>query len=409
MIRKLQSRFVRIAIFSLTLAMVLVVLAVNLTNRIFVREEMKAALTYIMQESEGSHAWEDGKPAPRARRLISESRWFSAAYRDGERVGPYADHASGTDGETDPSPADAAAKAGTVSGWSGVYLFDSVLHDDGVRVYYFLNCETRLSSLRTLFLLSMAACVGGILLALLIVSLASRRMIRPLIRNMERQKQFITDASHELKTPLTVIRANMDLLRMDVPENPWVISTQKQAADMSRLVENLVYLSRMEEENAALEMKPIRLDTLTEETAEPFQAMAEYTGRTLTVRAAEGLRITGDRPSVERLVTLLCDNALKYAPEGAQILAEAVEEGHQVLLRVSNTVAAPLTAEQCSRMFDRFYRADASRSKEKQDGHGIGLAIARAIMEKHGGSIRAEMVRTDLVRITCAFPRANRS
>ena len=123
------------------------------------------------------------------------------------------------------------------------------------------------------------------LLALLLVSLSSRRAVQPTIRNMEQQKQFITNAGHELKTPLTVISTNMELLNMELPDNPWVHSTQKQTAVLRRLVDELVYLSRMEEENPAMAMESLSLGELLEETAGPFTAMAEFGGNVLGGRA----------------------------------------------------------------------------------------------------------------------------
>ena len=188
-----------------------------------------------------------------------------------------------------------------------------------------LNCETRLATVRTIVLISAIACAGGILLAWLLVTLASRKAVEPTIRNMEQQKQFITDASHELKTPLTVIATNMELMEMEAEGNPWVSSTRKQTATLRKLVDELVYLSRMEEEYPALEMETLNPGLLLEETAEPFAAMAEYNGWEMTVAAEKDLSIRGDRASVQRLMSTLCDNALKYA-SGGPIRAEVRSE-----------------------------------------------------------------------------------
>ena len=160
----------------------------------------------------------------------------------------------------------------------------------------------------------------------------------------------------------------------------------------------------MEEEHPALEMDSVSIGALLEETAEPFTAMAEFNGKEMSVRADRSLKVTGDRASLQRLISTLCDNAVKYVPEGGSILAEAFQDGKNAVLRVSNTVETPLTKEQCDQMFLRFYRADPSRSKEKQSGFGIGLSIAAAIAEKHGGTIRAAMEGNQLV-LTCSLPR----
>jgi len=268
----------------------------------------------------------------------------------------------------------------------------------------FMNCETRMAAVRNLALISTVACAGGILLAWLLVRLFSRKAVEPTIRNMEQQKQFITNASHELKTPLTVISTNMELLKMENPDNPWIRSTQKQTGALRHLVDELVYLSRMEEENPALNMESLAPGAILREAAEPFQAMAEFNGKELQVVTEEDLRITGDRPSLQRLMSTMLDNAVKYTPEGGEILAEAVSEGKHAVIRVSNTVEQPMTKEQCAQLFNRFYRADESRNKDRKSGFGIGLAIAAAIAEKHGGSMNARMEEDRLI-ISAVLPR----
>ena len=142
---------------------------------------------------------------------------------------------------------------------------------------------------------------------------------------------------------------------------------------------------------------------MLEETAEPFASMAEYDGREMRVEAEKGLKMTGDRASIQRLMSTLCDNAVKYASDGP-IIAEIRSEGKNIVLRVSNPVEEPLTRQQCEQLFNRFYRVDPSRNKEKQGGFGIGLAIAAAIAEKHGGSIVAAMEGSRLA-ITCLLPK----
>ena len=285
------------------------------------------------------------------------------------------------------------------------YLYQITDDPDGGQTVYFLNCETRVTAVRTLALLSVLSCLGGILLAWLFVTLASRKALTPMIQNMEQQKQFITNASHELKTPLTVISTNMELLEMEAPGNQWVQSTRKQTALMRHLVDELVYLSRMEEESTPLTMEKLELSDLLSDTAEPFLAMAEFKGLDMKLELEKPLPVNGDRASLSRLFSTLCDNALKYASDSGPILLCGKAEGRHITVSFSNAVSEPLSELQCEELFHRFYRMDSSRSKTRQKGFGIGLAIAAAIMEKHGCTIKAVMEKNNRLAIICSFGR----
>ena len=409
MIRKLQHRFIRIAVIALTIAMVLVTGIINAVNWWSVQNELNDTLSFLIEaggtEIHGGPGGRlMGKPK-HTRNVVSESKWFSVFLTADNQISIMnLNSMVDADAQLAAQLTEQVIARGQDSGQIQDYLYRMAEQSNGGRLVLFLNAETRITAVRTLALISAAACVGGILLAWLIVSLASRRAVEPTIRQIEQQKQFITNASHELKTPLTVISTNMQLLQTDMPGNPWVQSTQKQTAQMRRLVEELVYLSRMEEENAQLNPEPLALDALLRETAEPFADMAEFNGKTLTVSAEQPITIQADRASIQRLISTLLDNAVKYASDEGPILAEAAPDGRMAILRVSNAVTAPLTPDQCRQLFNRFYRADPSRSKEKQTGFGIGLSIAAAIAEKHGGTISADMEENRLV-FTCRLPR----
>ena len=455
MIKQLRKRFIRIAMVTLTVAMVLVIAVVNIANWLSVRGELYNTISLISEwdipdrPGNGEQALPSGtdKPGPQEgteeaspsgqegaaadtqegkesktsvpdrrgnsfpgrnrhfRNMVAESNWFTGIVSaDGEIRHVMLEQMENLDETTAGELIRQAVKDGRREGFIQDYLFRVRDLRDGNREVVILNCETRLTSVRTLVLISLLACVGAILLAGLLVALASKKAVEPTIRNMEQQKQFITNASHELKTPLTVIATNMELLEMEEEGNPWVKSTQKQTAVLRRLVDELVYLSRMEEEHPSMTPETLDPGKLLEETAAPFVAMAEFGNKKMRVLAAENLRMVGDRASLQRLMSTLCDNAVKYASDGP-ITAEIREEGKShILLRVSNPVAEPLTRQQCEQLFNRFYRVDPSRSKDKKSGFGIGLAIAAAVAEKHGGRISAAMEGNMLV-FSCLLPK----
>lgn len=406
MIRRIRRRFIRIALTVLALAMVLVAVVINAANWMNVRGELTETLT-TLSESGGSMGRGFGGKGARSRGLqnrLDESRYFTAFIQaDG---GIALADTSRVTGSTEAELAAIARQAldsGHDSGFSGSYLYTVSARRDGVKEAVFLNCETKLDAVRRLALISAAACAAAVLLAWLLVALFSNRAIQPLIENAAQQKRFITDAGHELKTPLTVISANMDVLSLETGENEWVRSTQKQVANMRGLVNEMIYLSRLDEEDARLQWAAFSLSDAVKETAEPFEGMAEFKGKTLKLTVEEDVRMMGDSAAIKRLVSVLCDNAVKYALEGDAIRLSLKTEGKRAVLTVENGLNAPMDAETLRHLFDRFYRTDASRSKDS-GGYGIGLSVARAIAEKHGGDIRAKQTEQGRLRFIARMP-----
>ena len=232
MIQRVRRRFFRIAMLALIAAMLLVTAAANLANWINVRTELGETLDAVCME--GGRPGMGGKGGTdkfsrRMKGMLDEARYFTVRVSGGgevtEVIGPPRETEL-SDDELSGLTARALA-SGKDSGFTGDYLYRVQPDRDGGQRITFLNCETHLGGVRRLLLFSVGACVLGAAAAWLFVAWASRRAVEPLEDNMRRQKRFITDAGHELKTPLTVISANMDVLDLDLPDNPWVQSTQK--------------------------------------------------------------------------------------------------------------------------------------------------------------------------------------
>ena len=410
MIQTLKKRFFRIALLALTAAMVLVTAAINVANWVNVRYELYETLEAVAAADSGQPGAAGFERKSRHMKgMLNEARSFTVCLSDDGSVSISAQGKEPELSEHDAvALAQKAADSGKRSGFLDDYLFLRSGQKDGETRIVFLNCETRLSAVRRLLIFSLAACALGIALAALFVKRASGRAVRPVEENIRRQKRFITDAGHELKTPLTVIAANMDVLELDEPDNPWVQSTQKQTALMGKLVEELVYLSRMEENDAPLDFRSLDLSALMEEIASPFTLMAESRGRQLVLSVPENLRLDGDEASLSRLISVLCDNAVKYAPPGDTIRLSVEDDGRFIRIGTENATAEPLSAENCRRIFDRFYRADPSRSKSERDGFGIGLAIGAAIAEKHGGTAEAALTESGRLRISFRLPKTHK-
>lgn len=256
----------------------------------------------------------------------------------------------------------------------------------------FLDSYQELHAVVTFAWMPLAAAAVCVALVYVMIVLCSRRAIAPVVQASERQKQFITDASHELKTPITVIATSLKVLEMEVGQQKWIDKAENQTEKLTELVNELVNalvtLSRMDEEVSPLQMADFSISDALTEAAESFRDFAASAGHTLDVRVTPGLTYCGDEYAIRQLVSILLDNAVKYAAPDTSI-SFSLEKGRRgVVIRTENRCDALDTAA-LGRLFDRFYRADPARSAET-GGFGIGLSIARSIAEGHHGTIRAE-------------------
>ena len=253
-------------------------------------------------------------------------------------------------------------------------------------IVIFLNTTMELRSVRNELLISCLVGVVCFLVVFLLVILLSKRAMKPYIRNIERQKRFITDASHEIKTPLTSIATSVDVIEMEYGEDEWTRNIHKQTSKMSRMVADLVTLSRLDEENPFLERTEFSLSDAVWEVAEPFASLAKAQGKKYSQRIEENLTLCGNPDATRQMISVLLDNAMKYSDENGTIRLDVYKVHGKTKIEVFNTCVLEET-QNLSRLFDRFYRPDNSRSR-KTGGSGIGLSIAQAVAEAYGGKIK---------------------
>lgn len=253
-------------------------------------------------------------------------------------------------------------------------------------IVIFLNTTMELRSVRNVLLISCLVGVVCFLVVFLLVILLSKRAMKPYIRNIERQKRFITDASHEIKTPLTSIATSVDVIEMEYGEDEWSRNIHKQTSKMSRMVADLVTLSRLDEENPFLERTEFSLSDAVWEVAEPFASLAKAQGKKYSQRIEENLTLCGNPDATRQMISVLLDNAMKYSDENGTIRLDVYKVHGKTKIEVFNTCVLEET-QNLSRLFDRFYRPDNSRSR-KTGGSGIGLSIAQAVAEAYGGKIK---------------------
>ena len=436
MINKLRSRFIRIATLSVAAVMLLLTLILNAANYISVDGDLRSTLTLICEnrgtiplpDKPGAADTSGGQtqPAPpggadsavnagdasgditppeeppygRGGRFTAETpystRYFVLFYDDSGTLtsADLKNIAAVTESDTAAYLA-AAAQHGEGFGRCGSYRFLVSSADGGGYMAIFLDSYQSLRTIRTVLVWSLAADAVCILLVLVLVVLLSRRAIDPVVRSAEQQKQFITDAGHELKTPITVIATSLRVLEMEVGQQKWIDKARAQTEKLKELVNSLVTLSRMDEENSPLQMADFPISEAVTETAESFRQVVESSGHTLELSVTSGLTYHGDQYAVRQLVSILLDNAVKYGTLTVPVTIMLEKARRGVTIRVSNGCEGNGTID-ASRLFDRFYRADPARTA---GGFGIGLSIARGIAEGHHGAISAR-VENDVITFT---------
>jgi len=277
-----------------------------------------------------------------------------------------------------------ALESGNDRGWISSYRYKLFSAETGNYVVFVdgsMNGSAMMQSI---------AIAGAVLFAcatfvLVLIFLLSKSAVKPIAESYEKQKQFITDANHELKTPLTLILANLDIAESELGKSEWLDDIRSEGQRMTELINQLVSLSRMDEENHTLTLSTVALGNIVSNTVLEFESLALSRGKKLSASIDDGLTYQGDEALLRRLIGILMDNAIKYCDYDGEI-SVTLRRGRHIVLSVENTYRAVKELE-LNRLFDRFYRADKSRTFT--GGYGIGLSLAKAIVEKHKSEITA--------------------
>ncbi len=286
--------------------------------------------------------------------------------------------------ETAVAYAERALAGAKDRGWIESYRYRVFMTDAGSGVVFVDGSMSRAAMMQSVtitgcVLLSCAA------LVLLLIFLLSKKAVKPIAESYEKQRQFVTDAGHELKTPLTLILANLDIAEEELGKNEWLADIRAEGHRMTELVNRLVALSRMDEAGHAMQVATVPLGRLVAGTVAEFEPLARARGKRLAARIDQTAVCRGDETLLSRLVGILMDNAIKYCDPDGEICV-TLSRGRRAVLTVENTYAA-VGELALDRLFDRFFRADKARTFT--GGYGIGLSMAKAIAEKHKGEITA--------------------
>lgn len=255
----------------------------------------------------------------------------------------------------------------------------------------FLERSAEINSIRQAVFTSVLSFLGSLAGFFLISLFLSRLALAPTVRAWEQQQRFVSDASHELKTPLTVILANLNILQTnkdDTIDNQmkWVQNTKEEATRMKGLVDKLLFLAKNDNQKQALPLSSLNLSDLVLRVSLAFEAVAFEKGTDLnSSELTPGLFVRGQQDSLVQLIEILLDNAVKYGEEKSPVYISLRAVHGKAVLAVSNR-GEPIAQKDLPHLFERFYRADQSRSNE---GYGLGLSIAAQIVRNHGGKISA--------------------
>lgn len=413
MIKKLRKKFIAVSMISVFIVLTALIGLINFMNYREIVDEADETITLIEENGGFMPVLKNRKEPPnkpgnggidkrrsgfrdndfkehRRAEMFFDTRYFTVTFdKEGNVTSSNTDMIAAISGDDAEEIAEKIYKGSSARGFSGNYRYMKVTTsgtDDSGTMIIFVDCYRSLGNFRSFLLYSVLVSLAGLVLVFLLVLVLSGRVVKPVAESYEKQKQFITDAGHELKTPLAVIDADLSVLEMEGTKNEWTDDIRQQSKRLAGLTNELVYLSRMDE-GRKLERIEFPLSDVVSEEVLSFESRAKVEGKTLTKNIQSGISYEGDQKMIRELVSILMDNAVKYSSDNGSIDVSLKKASNGVELETKNTVDS-VTQEQADKMFDRFYRADSSRSEKS--GYGLGLSIAKAVCEAHGGSIRAE-------------------
>lgn len=312
-------------------------------------------------------------------------RFFTVCFDSaGEIVSSDIEFVSSISEETAQEYGRNALSKGEKRGWIKGFRYKLYDTDSGQNIIFVDGNMNRSVSNITLLSVGLVL-VGSLGVIVVLIIIFSKRAVKPIVESYEKQKQFITDANHELKTPLTLILTNLDIVQSELGENEWLEDIRAEGERMDVLIRQLVSLTKMDEEENKMTMELFFISDMVTDTVSEFNILAEKKGIQLHSCIQGNVKYTGNEIAVRRLVSILLDNAIKYCDPNGEILLKFYRKRKCILI-VENTCANVGELE-LHRLFDRFYRADKSRSFD--GGFGIGLSIAKAIVHRHHGDICA--------------------
>lgn len=408
MIKKLRTKFVLVAMIATTLVLGAIMCAINVRSYTDVCSRADKTLL-VLTKNNGSFPEENPAPPDKpdqndggivpsqgdrnpgdgmSPEAPFETRYFTVTFLSDGTTSVNADKIAAVSEEQAASIAKTLREKNKSDGFYGSYKFTLFTNKDGNDAYVFLDCSRELDSYKTFLKTSVSVSIAGLVVVFILIYVSSYFVMKPVARAYEKQKQFITDANHELKTPLTIIGANCDILSYGGDKDECAAEIKTQVERLTGLTEKLIELSRLDEQSQKTVKTPFPLSETVKLAIEPYYSLCRAENKDFSARIDEGLSLVGDSEKIKNLVSLLMDNAVKYSDDNGRISLTLVGKGkNHAVLTVENTTNG-VPEGNLDVLFERFYRLDKSRSR-KIGGSGIGLSVAKAIVEAHNGKITA--------------------
>lgn len=381
MIKKLQKSFIRVALLSISAVLLFVAGLINGVNWLEITNRT-AQVAMLIASNHGKFPEpliQDRSVERRTEGFRPDdalaTRYAVVSLKDGAVATVDTSHISELSEDSIYSMVDLIQKDPNEAGWQQHYRFAKFSQENTTWIAI-VDAKREVDSAYRLLIISVMVFAGSLMVVALLIAYFSKRAIRPFVLNIQRQQEFISNASHEIKTPLAVLAANNDLLKMNDSENRWLASNTRQIHRLNELVEQMLLLSRYDEGSSFLQLETVTISPVLKELYQDFQPLLAERAVQLEMKVQQEAHLKVDRDSVKQLLRILVENAIKYTTNH---VVQIIVNKHSI--QVMNACDM-LTREQLERLFERFYRVDSSRNR-KIGGSGIGLAIAQSIAKSN--------------------------
>ncbi len=400
MLKKLQQKFVFLTTSISVSVLVLIALTFNIANYLVVATQWDAVLNLLIEND--LRFGEGFRPQDQfARELAFTTRFFVVNTDEENNIQDVDIKSIGS--VTQEEAILYAQRVQENSQNTGIvdnYRYLKMENESGM-VYLFLDIESVLITLRSSVLYSFIIVFTASVFIFILACLFSKKAVAPIAHSYERQKSFITNVSHDFKTPLAIIKANTDVIELEGGESEWTGGIKTQITKLDALVEDLVSLTKIKEGPKTLVKTEFSLSEALDETLSEFSSSLQNEELSLSCSIAENVMYKGNEPYLRKLFSLLLENAIKYSTKGSEIHIALYPRGYRKVFRIENTCENVQMGAH-PEWFERFFREDKARNSESK-GFGIGLSVAKSICELHGAKISAESKTEKSVAVTVLF------